>query len=137
MDAATPMEVDETGRHPDPSSALACAHPPDARATAQNGVLLASDQSRAHDAAGLGFAVLHEMAGSPNPAYPLRLLPAANSPDYDLLKGITRVALAWRGGDLGGLARAGSTACSALVDPARANGFGRIEISFAYMVAFA
>ena len=130
-----PMDVDETGRHPDPSSARACAHPPDARATAQNGALSASDQSRLDDAVGLGFAVLHVMGGSPSPVYPLRLLPAADSPDHYLLKGLARVVLAWKGGDPAGLARAGFQGVQPLVDLARANGFERSEVAFAYMVA--
>lgn len=129
------MEVDETARHPDPSSTLACAHPADARATAQNDALPASEQCRADDAFELGKALLHEMGGNSNPTSPLRLPPAADSPDFDLLRGLVRVAVAWHCSDPREIACAGFEDVLRLVDLARENGFMRSELALAYMVA--
>ena len=91
MLAPTIMDVDNMPLNSDPSSALACAHPLDGGATAQNDALCASEQPRAPDALfNLGIALLHAMGDHANPVSPLLLQPLTDVLDFDLLDGLSR-----------------------------------------------
>ena len=136
MQAATLMDVDDRPSDLDSSSALAQAPPPEARATAQNGSLSPSEQSRAQDGLALGFAVLYELGGEARGAHAIQLPPVADSLDFDLLDGLSRaVAVVWTGARCeADRARFGGDR-QILLDHARGQGLTGLNQTLAYVAA--